>query len=293
MKYNSVVTNIGMAKIANQVASGEPLTLTHIALGDGNGSSVVPQQQAAALVREVYRGQINNLYRPDDDPAQIVTEMVVLPHVGGWMIREVGVFDNAGDMIIYASSPEIYKPKLTEGSGMDFTVSVRAIVGNDTEVTLKVDQGVVVAMRGWVTKELEKHNALPEAHGATLMPWINDGIVGLARIDDKTITLEGDRRSLYPRGKRLRFNGLDTFLCRVFGAPTHTNGKVIKLWFDERMQALPAEITKFERSRLMPQDTANGALMSGEDSIETINTLLASYCCGGYWTEDRGGNLNE
>ena len=287
MKYNSVVTNIGMAKIANQVASGEPLTLTHIALGDGNGSSVVPQQQAAALVREVYRGQINNLYRPDDDPAQIVTEMVVLPHVGGWMIREVGVFDNAGDMIIYASSPEIYKPKLTEGSGMDFTVSVRAIVGNDTEVTLKVDQGVVVAMRGWVTKELEKHNALPEAHGATLMPWINDGIVGLARIDDKTITLEGDRRSLYPRGKRLRFNGLDTFLCRVFGAPTHTNGKtVIKLWFDERMQALPAEITKFERTRLMPQDTANGALMSREDSIETINTLLASYCCGGYWTED-------
>lgn len=282
--YNSVITNIGLAKINNQAVTGEAIVLTHIALGDGNGSEVTPTQSATALVHEVHRGQINRLYVPDDDQAQIIAELVVLPQIGGWTVREVGIFDADGDMIVYSSHPAIYKPTLAEGSGMDYTVAVHALIGNDVNVTLKIDPGVVIATRGWTAERINEHNTDPDAHSTQELPWINCGTTGLTRTSNTTITITGDVRATYPQGKRLRFNGSDTYLCRVFGAPTYAGGvTTITVWFDARAQTIPAMVTKFERSRLTPQDTANGGAMSGADDPTTIATLLASFCCGSYW----------
>ena len=286
MAYNSVITNIGLAKINNQAVTGEAIVLTHIALGDGNGSEVTPTQSATALAHEVHRGQINRLFVPDDDQAQIIAELVVLPQIGGWTVREVGIFDEDGDMIVYASHPAIYKPTLAEGSGMDYTVAVHALIGNDVNITLKIDPGVVIATRGWTAAQIAAHNIDADAHAMQELPWIDCGIAALTRTGDTTITITGDVRATYPQGKRLRFNGSDTYLCRVFGAPTYAGGvTTITVWFDTRTQTIPATVSKFERSRLTPQDTANGGSMSGTDSATTITTLLASYCCGSYWSD--------
>ena len=84
MSYTTILTDIGIAKLTNSQITGLPISLTEIALGDGNGALVTPTQAATALKHEVYRGQINHLYRPEDDPAQIIAELVVLPNVGGW-----------------------------------------------------------------------------------------------------------------------------------------------------------------------------------------------------------------
>ncbi|MDO5562508.1 MAG: phage tail protein [Synergistaceae bacterium] len=287
MAYNSILTDIGLAKINNQPVTGIPLVLTHMALGDGNGSAVTPQQSATALAHEVYRGQINHLYVPENDAAQIIAELVILPNVGGWTVREVGIFDEDGDMIIYASHPAIYKPALAEGSGMDYTVAVHALIGNDVNVTLKIDPGVVIAVRSWVTGQFSAHNADPDAHNKCELPWIDAGTTGLTRTGDTTFTLAGDVRTLYPKGKRLRVNGSDDYLCRVFGDATYADGlTTITVWFDDRTKAIPAAVTKFERSRLTPQDTANGASTNGTADAATIDTLLASYCYGSYVSND-------
>lgn len=279
--YNCIITDIGMAKIANQVVTGAPLQLKQMALGDGKGSPVVPQQTATALVNEVYRGQINRLARAENDPAQIIAELVLLPDVGGFTVREVGVFDSAGDMIFYASSPPVYKPVLAEGTGMDYTVALRALVGNDVNVELKIDPGVVIATRKYVEDKIAEHDGDPNAHSSTELPWINGGAA--TRTGNTTVSLAGDQRSKYPIGKRLRFNGSDTYLCRVFGAPTYSGSvTAITVWFDVASTTIPASISKFERSRLTPQDTADGGLMIGSHDEATIQKLLDSYCCGSY-----------
>ena len=335
--YNCIITDIGMAKIANQVVTGAPLQLKQMALGDGKGSPVVPQQTATALVNEVYRGQINRLARAENDPAQIIAELVLLPDVGGFTVREVGVFDSAGDMIFYASSPPVYKPVLAEGTGMDYTVALRALVGNDVNVELKIDPGVVIATRKYVEDKIAEHDGDPNTHGSMLgehntdpgahanviaahdqnaeahapaiskhngdkdahatafaqhngdanahssteMPWINGGAA--TRTGNTTISLAGDQRSKYPIGKRLRFNGSDTYLCRVFGAPTYSGSvTAITVWFDVASAVIPASISKFERSRLTPQNTADSGLMIGSHDEATIQKLLDSYCCGSY-----------
>ena len=104
----------------------------------------------------------------------------------------------------------------------------------------------------------------------------------ISRLGDKSFSHTGDVRAQYPAGKRLRFNGADTYLCRVFGAPTYAAGvTTITVWFDATT-TIPATITKLERSRLTPQDTANGGLIIGTDTDETIQKLFISYCCGSY-----------
>ena len=54
--YYSVVTNIGREKIAQALKTGTPLEIKEIALGDANGSSVLPDRTATKLVHEVWRG---------------------------------------------------------------------------------------------------------------------------------------------------------------------------------------------------------------------------------------------
>lgn len=111
--------------------------------------------------------------------------------------------------------------------------------------------------------------------------WLNDVIP--TRTGNTTISLAGDQRSKYPIGKRLRFNGSDTYLCRVFGTPAYSGGvTAITVWFDVASTTIPASISKFERSRLTPQDTADGGLMIGSHDEATIQKLLDSYCCGSY-----------
>lgn len=117
---------------------------------------------------------------------------------------------------------------------------------------------------------------------AIRQPW---GVVDtddVARISDTTITITGDVTAKYPAGKRLRFNGSDTYLCRVLGDPTYAGGvTTVTVWFDVTT-TIPAAITKFERSRLTPQDTANGGALTGASADADVTKLLDSYCCGSY-----------
>ena len=42
--------------------------------------------------------------------------------VGGWTIREVGLWDEDGDLIAYGNFPASYKPVLAEGSAKELVV---------------------------------------------------------------------------------------------------------------------------------------------------------------------------
>lgn len=284
VKYYTVITDIGRAQIANALIMEDQIELTHMAIGDGNGSEVLPKGIETQLAHEVYRGPINYLNKVSGDPTQIVAKMTVLPDVGGFTVREVGLFDAGGNLIIYGSMAMIVKPVLSEGTAMDLTVEVRALVGNDVIPVLKIDPGKTIASVQDLIDRIKAHDKDPYAHSTTELPWINCG--SCTRTGNTTITVSGDRRSLYPKGKRLRFNGSDTYLCRVFGDPTYAGGVTsITVWFDVASTVLPQSVTKLERSRLTPQDTADERKMIGTRDKATIKKLLESYCCGSYTKE--------
>jgi phage-related tail fiber protein len=91
------------------------------------------------------------------DPAnasQIIAEQVIPEDVGGWWIREIGLFDKDGDMVAIANCAETYKPQLQEGSGRVQVIRVILIVSNTEAVTLKIDPSVVLATRQYVDDQV-------------------------------------------------------------------------------------------------------------------------------------------
>ncbi|KAB7696999.1 phage tail protein [Plesiomonas shigelloides] len=149
-KYFAILTNLGAAKLANATALGTQLEITHMAVGDGGGDLPIPNPAQTALISERRRAAINLLTIDPLNNSQIISEQVIPEDVGGWWIREVGLFDKDGSLVAIANCPETYKPQLQEGSGRTQTIRVILIVSSTQSVSLKIDPSVVLATRKYV-----------------------------------------------------------------------------------------------------------------------------------------------
>jgi hypothetical protein len=148
--YYTILTDIGLAKLANAVPSGLPLSFAEVAVGDGNGTVYNPAQGQTALAREVYRMPINQIYVDPNNSAWLVVEAVIPASVGGWYVREVGIYDDDGDLIAISKFPETYKPALASGAGKDLYLRLILEHSNVGNVTLQIDPAIVLATRKYV-----------------------------------------------------------------------------------------------------------------------------------------------
>ncbi|WP_233979931.1 phage tail protein [Pectobacterium versatile] len=155
--YFALLTNIGAAKLANATALGSRLNITRMAVGDGGGVLPTPNPAQTKLINEKRRAALNNLSIDPKNPSQIIAEQVIPENEGGWWVREVGLFDDDGNLIAVANCPETYKPLLQQGSGRIQTVRMILIVSSTDAVTLKIDPAVVLATRGYVDEALAEH----------------------------------------------------------------------------------------------------------------------------------------
>ncbi|WP_296936016.1 phage tail protein [uncultured Marinobacter sp.] len=160
--YYVIPTNIGEAKMANALALGIPLAITEMAVGDGEGAGAqgtpIPNPNATALVSERRRAPLNSFSVDPENSNVLIAEQVIPESEGGWWIREMGLFDEDGDLIFLCNTPPTYKPQVAEGSGRTQVVRMASIVSDTAAVTLKVDPSVVLATREYVSQLLVAHN---------------------------------------------------------------------------------------------------------------------------------------
>lgn len=166
--YFGVLTAIGEAKDAQAKALGVPLVFTHMAVGDANGVLPVPDRSRTALIHENRRAPLNQLSRDPVNTSQVIAEQVIPESVGGWWIRELGLYDADGDLIAYANCPETYKPQLAEGSGRTQVVRMVLLISSADTVQLKVDPSIVLATRKYaddaITVSMNTHLAAVDPH---------------------------------------------------------------------------------------------------------------------------------
>lgn len=155
--FFAILTNAGAAKLANASALGIPLKLTTMAVGDGNGQAVTPNPAATKLVNEKRRAPLNALFADPLNTSQLVAEQIIPETIGGWWIRELGLYDETGTLIAVANCPDTYKPLLSEGSGRTQVIRMVLIVSNTSAVELKIDPAVVLATRKYVDDLLADH----------------------------------------------------------------------------------------------------------------------------------------
>lgn len=148
--YFAILTAVGEAKLANAAALGNPLQISRMAVGDGNGNLPVPNRLQTALVRETYRADLNELKIDPANANQIIAELVIPETEGGYWLREMGLYDAAGELIAVANCPPSYKPQMSEGSGRTQVLRMVLIVSSTAAVQLKIDPSVVLATRAYV-----------------------------------------------------------------------------------------------------------------------------------------------
>lgn len=162
MSFYMKLTAVGVAQVAAAQSGGPAVTLTHLAVGDGNGNPVAePTGSETALVREVYRDQLSALYTNPNDATMFMVEGLLPSNVGGWSVREVGIFDTDGRLFAYGNFPETYKPIAAEGSTRDMVIVAAVKVADASVVNLVIDTSVVGATRQWVLSTITAAYLIP------------------------------------------------------------------------------------------------------------------------------------
>lgn len=167
-KYKAVLTKIGAAKIAAATAGGTKINLTQMAVGDGGGTLPTPDPSQTKLIAEKHRAALNKVIVDPKKKNYLVAELVIPPEVGGFWMRELGLYDDTGALIAVSNMAESYKPLLSEGSGRAQTLRMVVIVSDMDTVSLLIDSSTVLATQEYVDDKLLEHEQSRRHPDATL-----------------------------------------------------------------------------------------------------------------------------
>ncbi|EFU2911937.1 phage tail protein [Salmonella enterica] len=168
-KFKTVITTAGAAKLAAAtMPGGKKINLNVIAVGDGGGKLPDPDAGQTQLVNEVWRHTLNKISQDNRYSNYIVAELVIPPEVGGFWMRELGLYDDEETLIAVANMAESYKPELAEGSGRAQTCRMVIIVSSVESVALSIDSTMVMATQDYVDDRLAEHEKSRRHPDATL-----------------------------------------------------------------------------------------------------------------------------
>ncbi|MEX2839872.1 phage tail protein [Clostridioides difficile] len=144
-QYFTLVTDVGKAAIANASITGEKVDFAKIKVGDGGGSSYTPTESQTALKNVVWESTLEHAQADKDNPNWVVIQKFIPGDVGGFEIREVGLFDSKDQLLAISSYPTTYKPTVDSGTVKELLIKVILVVSNVANINLKVDPTVILA----------------------------------------------------------------------------------------------------------------------------------------------------
>ena len=150
-QYFAILTDYGTRAIAHALSQGQPLQLTQFAVGDGNGKAVTPTANATALVHQTHIAPVSAVSLDPRNNKQVIVELTIPENIGGFYIREMGVFDAQNKLIAYANCPESFKPTESSGSGKVQVLRMILKVESSSAVTLSIDNSVIFVTRQQMT----------------------------------------------------------------------------------------------------------------------------------------------
>ncbi|MCS3836728.1 hypothetical protein HNR03_001308 [Pseudomonas sp. JAI111] len=192
--YYTLLTNAGIAYETACKAAGTPIKLSQISVGDGGGAVYNPAATDTALKREVWRGPLNALFQDEKNPSWLLAEVTIPPDVGGWYVREAGIWTDTGILYAIVKYPESFKPVLaTSGSGKEFYIRSIFETSNASLVTLLIDDTVVKATRAWVTSYVADELAKLDTKQSVRVATSANIVLSSAQTIDAVAVVSGDR----------------------------------------------------------------------------------------------------
>ena len=165
-RYFTLLTDTGKFKIAKAAADKGEVKFSHFAIGDGGGQEVNPTPNQTALVHEVWRAQLDSVEIDPKNPAAIIINAIIPHNVGGWWMREFGLFDIDGDMLAVVKPAPYYKATSAEGQLEDVYYEFQLVIGEQAQVVVLVDPSIL-----WATREYVETRRIP-AWQLMNTPWL-------------------------------------------------------------------------------------------------------------------------
>ena len=146
-KFYTIITDIGKAKIANCISQATKVDFVKMKVGDGGGKYYNPIETQTDLINTVWEGDIGHVVVDKENPNWINIEVILPADVGGFMIREYGVFDSENNLLAIAKCAETYKPVAAEGSTKELNMKMILAISNIDSITLKIDPALMYAKK--------------------------------------------------------------------------------------------------------------------------------------------------
>ena len=189
--YYTIITDKGKAKLAAAISDQQTVKLTHLAIGDGDGQTYHPSATQHALNRELWRVSLSHLQRDGD---HIMVEAIIPGEVGGFYIREVGIYDSDNVLFAIGKVPETYKPNTVNGVHKQIVLRLFFAVSDAAaSITLDVDPLGTMPTKAYVDTAIDGAKTGVIEQVATKLPLAGGtltGNVSISHAASPTITLK-------------------------------------------------------------------------------------------------------
>ena len=315
-QYFAILTDYGTHAFAHALSQGQPVPLTQFAVGDGNGQPVTPTASATALVHQTHIAPVSAVSLDPRNNKQVIVELTIPENVGGFYIREMGVFDSQNKLIAYANCPESFKPTESSGSGKVQVLRMILKVESSSAVTLSIDNSVIFVTRQQMTPKTitaTTQNGFDESghsHEINKASTSQQGIVQLTNdtgLESESLALTAKAgKKLAQQTAQLQLNVSQNYIhnskkssaVNSNSEDTVANSAAVKKAYDKGVEAKTAA-DNAQRSAEAANNNANGRVSKSGDTM-TGNLSLAQgdysglnvYNNAGYYTRLEG-NPND
>ena len=293
-QYFAILTDYGTRAFAQALSQGQPLQLTQFAVGDGNGQAVTPTASATALVHQTHIAPVSAVSLDPRNNKQVIVELTIPENIGGFYIREMGVFDAQNKLIAYANCPESFKPAENSGSGKVQVLRMILKVESSSAVTLSIDHSVIFVTRQQMapkTITATTQNGFDESghtHEIAKASITQQGIVQLTNdtgLESESLALTAKAgKKLAQQTAQLQLNVSQNYI------PNSKKSSAVNSESEDNVATSKAAKTAYDKA--VEAKTAADNAQRTANSKQSPATTLAGYGIGNFKIEPFVGNLN-
>lgn len=152
-EFIPVLTTAGQQKEMDCLAGLTEFDMWYLAVGDGNGLYYEPEKTQTSLKNECYRTEVEKCEN-DGNTRYVVARIPA--DVTGFIIREVGVFDKNGNLLIISKFPETPRQSHETGSLKLLSIKVNLVMINDNTYPFIITPNIDLATTEYVDGHYQK-----------------------------------------------------------------------------------------------------------------------------------------
>lgn len=209
--YKTVITSAGTELMTKHMLQSTALQITQAAAGDGNGEYYEPTVDMTQLVNEKWRGSIAHVQINDKNANMFDVKIIIPQDVGGFTLRELGLFDKDGVLIAICNVPAVEKVitdnsvtgklviimhiTVTDAAALNFTID-SSIDGVSTDEVIELSAPKVYTLNanldtmtlscGTGVTVTELYNSLKNHENVIIRALTNEGIYLYLTVTEKS-----------------------------------------------------------------------------------------------------------